>query len=287
VDNPRILDAFNQRCPDWLTFFCFTTFTDRDGKYQLAALAESSFDPLARTCKFMLTEEAHHLMVGETGIKRILLRGVELAAQDPNGDARNQGGIDVATVQKFINFWFCYSLDLFGSEISSNASNFFASGIKGRYREGQLWDDHVALEGHYAFTTFKDGVRTTDEVPLRNAMNELLRDEYVKDCQRVLVRWNRALKEAGSDVEITLPSTRFFRRQGIYAGQHFDPEGNPISAARFEEMRDQWLPTEDDRDYVSSLMVGVHEPGKMAHWIAPPARGINKQTVDFEYVRRV
>ena len=41
-NNPRILGAFNEKTPDWLAFFMFTYFTDRDGKFQLAALAESA-----------------------------------------------------------------------------------------------------------------------------------------------------------------------------------------------------------------------------------------------------
>ena len=60
-DRPRILGAFNEQTPHWLAYFMFTFFTDRDGKYQLASLAESGFDPLARTCQFMLTEEARNL----------------------------------------------------------------------------------------------------------------------------------------------------------------------------------------------------------------------------------
>ena len=107
-DKPRILDAFNQPCSDWLTFFCFATFADRDGKYQLGALAESAFDPLSRTCRFMLIEEAHHLSVGQKGISRILQRAVQLEKADPNGDVRNQGGIDLQTIQKYINYWFSY-----------------------------------------------------------------------------------------------------------------------------------------------------------------------------------
>jgi benzoyl-CoA 2,3-epoxidase subunit B len=34
-DSPRILGAFNEATTDWLSFFMFTYFTDRDGKYQL------------------------------------------------------------------------------------------------------------------------------------------------------------------------------------------------------------------------------------------------------------
>ncbi len=283
-DKPRILDAFNQECPDWLTFFCFATFTDRDGKYQLGALAESGFDPLARTTRFMLTEEAHHLFVGQMGVERILRRGAELARLDPNGDARAQGGIDVATVQKFVNFWFSYSLDLFGSEVSSNAADFFASGLKGRWREDK-YDDHVALDSAVNMAQRKGDTMVNVEVPLRNAMNEVLRGEYVVDCQKVLARWNKTLAEEGFDAVITLPSTRFHRRQGIYADGEYDLDGNPISQAEFDAKRSTWLPSAEDRAYVHSLMHSVYEPGKMAHWIAPPRRGINGNEVEFEYVR--
>ena len=78
VDKPRILGTFNEPIEDWLSFLCFTYFTDRDGKFQLKSLAESSFDPLARTCRFMLTEEAHHMFVGETGIGRVVKRTLEV-----------------------------------------------------------------------------------------------------------------------------------------------------------------------------------------------------------------
>jgi benzoyl-CoA 2,3-dioxygenase component B len=284
ADKPRILDAFNQACPDWLTFFCFTTFTDRDGKYQLGALAESAFDPLSRTCRFMLTEEAHHLFVGQTGVERILRRSVQLAKQDPNGDARAQGGIDLATIQKYVNYWFTYSLDLFGSEVSSNAADFFATGLKGRWKEDK-YEDHVALDAVLAMTELEAGKLVVRDVPLLNAMNEVLRGEYVDDCAKVLEKWNHALEEEGSDFRITLPSTRFHRRQGIYADHAYDPAGNPISAEAFAAGAPQWLPSDADRAYVGSLMTPVYEPGKMANWIAAPRRGINNQPVETAYVR--
>src|SRR5688572_12100632 len=134
-DKPRILGAFNEPTNHWLSFFMFAMFTDRDGKYQLASLAESGFDPLARTCRFMLTEEAHHLFVGETGVERIVRRSCELMKQDANEDARAQGGIDLPTIQKYMNMWYSVSLDLFGGEVSSNAADAFAAGLKGRFKE--------------------------------------------------------------------------------------------------------------------------------------------------------
>ncbi|MCB9761260.1 MAG: benzoyl-CoA 2,3-epoxidase subunit BoxB [Alphaproteobacteria bacterium] len=285
ADKPRILDAFNQPCTDWLTFFCFTMFTDRDGKYQLGALAESAFDPLSRTCRFMLTEEAHHLFVGETSLERVMRRGAQLMKQDPNGDARAQGGIDLPTIQKWLNYWFSYSIDLFGSEISSNAANYFASGLKGRWHEAKDYKEHKALDQVYNLDVIEDGQLKTQEVPLRNAMNEVLRQDYIKDAHRVLERWNKALEEEDVPYRLSLPDSRFFRRQGVYAPYFFDPEGNLISEETYNAKIGDWLPTDADREYVASLMQPVNEPGKMANWICPPKRGINRQPVEFEYVR--
>ncbi len=284
ADKPRMLDAFNQECKDWMTFFCFTMFTDRDGKYQLASLAESGFDPLSRTCKFMLTEEAHHLAVGETGMQRIIERAAELAMEDPNGDARAQGGIDIPTIQKWVNYWFSYSIDLFGSEVSSNAADFFGAGIKGRYREDQ-YEEHTALDQFIHLPVVRDGRVVTEEVPLRNAMNEVLRSEYITDAERVVKRWNKALDKMGSPFRMSLPDRKFHRRQGIYAGAYFTPNGDPISEDQWEARRKDWLPTDEDREYVRSLMKPVYEPGKMANWIKAPSRGLNRQPLDFEYVR--
>lgn len=285
ADKPRILGAFNEPCEDWLSFFMFTYFTDRDGKYQLLALAESGFDPLSRTTRFMLTEEAHHMFVGETGVLRVLERTAQLMKQDPNEDARAQGGIDLPTIQKYLNRWFSVSLDLFGGEISSNAATYFASGLKGRAKE-ERYEDHLALGQFKTITVPKDGQLVNENVPLRNAMNEVLREDYIEDCQRGVDKWNRVLAEHGIDFRLTLPSRRFHRHTGVYAGMYFTPEGEPISEAEWNARKDEWLPTESDKAYVKSLMYPVFEPGKMAHWIAPPKQGIKGKPLDFEYVRR-
>ena len=280
-DKPRILGAFNQPVKNWVDFYFFTMFTDRDGKYQLYALSESGFDPLARTTKFMLTEEAHHMFVGETGIDRMVQRTAELMK---SGDVRKQGGIDIQTLQKYLNLWFSLSEDLFGGEISSNAADFFAAGLKGRYKEDR-YEEHQVLDGSYRMTVVEgDGLKDKD-VPLRTAMNEVLRDNYVEDCQRAVDKWNRTLERAGHAERFRLPNRRFHRHQGIYAGHAFDLDGNLIGAEAFERSRADWLPSPSDIEYIESLMTPVHEPGKIAGWIAPPSRGINGQPFEFEYVR--
>jgi benzoyl-CoA 2,3-dioxygenase component B len=286
ADKPRILGAFNQPIRNWLDFYMFTMFTDRDGKYQLYALAESGFDPLARTCRFMITEEAHHMFVGETGVERIVARSCELMKEDPNGDARAGGGLDLATIQKFINLWYSLSLDLFGGEISSNAADFFATGLKGRYKEKD-YQDHVALSGSYRMPTLKDGKLVEEDVALRNAMNEVLRDGYVADCQRAVDKWNRTIERSeATEMRLRLPHRRFHRAIGLYAGQPFDVDGNLLERSEYERRNGEWLPDEADRAFVDSLMHPVYERGKIASWIGPPARGINGQPFDFDYVRK-
>ena len=284
ADKPRILGAFNQPVDNWLDYFMFTMFTDRDGKYQLLALAESGFDPLSRTTRFMLTEEAHHMFVGETGVERIVQRTAELMKQDPNEDAQAQGGIALDLIQRYLNLWFALSLDLFGGEISSNAASYFAAGLKGRAKEDG-YPDHVALSESYRMPVVRDGTVVEEEVPLRNAMNEVLRDEYVEDCQRGVDRWNKRLAEAGISARLRLPSKRFYRHIGLYADMPFDPDGRLLSRKEWDERRSAWLPTEKDREFIASLQKPVHEPGQIAHWIARPARGIKGLPFEYEYVR--
>ena len=288
ADKPRILSTFNEPISDWLSFYMFTYFTDRDGKFQLKSLAESSFDPLSRTCKFMLTEEAHHMFVGDTGIGRVVKRTVEVMKElhtDDREVLRKAGVVDLPTIQKYLNFWFSSSLDLFGGDSSSNAASYFANGLKGRPDEIK-YPDH--RESDSAFTLDlpdgKGGVRQ-ELIPMRNAINEVVREAYVRDCEKGLGRWNRHLEEAGHPYRLGLPSTRFRRTVGSWANVPTNPEGTPITQEEFLSHQEQWLPTSDDRAFVHSLMRGVLEAGKMAGWIAPPERGINAQPLDFEYVR--
>jgi benzoyl-CoA 2,3-dioxygenase component B len=283
-DKPRILRAFNQPVENWLDFYMFTMFTDRDGKYQLLALSESGFDPLARTTKFMLTEEAHHMFVGETGIYRVVQRTCELMKQEPNEDVRNLGGIDLPTIQKYINLWYSLSADLFGGEISSNASNYFGASLKGRCQEASL-PDHLAKEEHYTMEVPENEKLVEKQIPLRNAMNEVLRDSYIEDCERGCNRWNKIIEQHGFPFRFKIPSRRFHRHIGIYAGYHFTPEGDMISRDQWDRYKDNWLPGDKDRVYIQSLMKPVYDFGEIAGWIAPPARGINGNPFEFEYVR--
>jgi benzoyl-CoA 2,3-dioxygenase component B len=288
ADHPRILSAFNEKTPDWLSFYMFTYFTDRDGKFQLCALAESGFDPLARTTQFMLTEEAHHMFVGESGIARILQRTAEVMREhktDAPDKLRALGVIDLETMQRYLNFHYSVTLDLFGADQSSNAATFYSTGLKGRYDETKINDDHILKNDTYNILEVVDGKLVEKEVPALVSLNERLRDAFIADSLRGVTRWNRVLERNGAPFRLQLPHKAFNRRIGSFTNVRIAPDGRIISEAEWNAQVRHWLPTDEDRAFVASLMGRVVEPGKFASWIAPPANGIKGKPVDFEYVR--
>jgi benzoyl-CoA 2,3-dioxygenase component B len=288
---PRMLGAFNEETPDWLSFFMFTYFTDRDGKMQLESLAQSGFDPLSRTCRFMLTEEAHHMFVGETGVGRTIQATVDAmnaaGITDPYdiGKVRDLGVIDLPTIQKKLNLHYTLSLDLFGQEVSTNAANAFNAGIKGRYMENRIDDDHQLQNDTYKVLDLVDGVLIEREVPALTAINMRLRDDYIRDASGGVGRWNKIIEKAGIAFELKLPHQAFNRKIGVFAGHNFDPDGNHVSGEEYDKGLPNWLPTHADGDYITSLMKPCYEPGKFARWIAPPKVGIDNKPGDFEYVK--
>jgi len=269
----------------------FTFFTDRDGKMQLESLAQSGFDPLSRTCRFMLTEEAHHMFIGESGIKRIL-RATVNAMKNANIDdphdidrIRNLGVIDLPAIQRKLNLHYSLSLDLFGQEISTNAANSFSAGIKGRFRENRIKDDHRLLHDTYPVRTVKNGEIVAEQAPALTAINMRLRDDYIRDAARGVKRWNKIIEKAQIDYKLKLPHEGFHRQIGIFSKYAVTPDGNIVSADEWERSSIHWLPTDSDRDFIQSLMIPCFEPGKFSSWIAPPTSGINNKPGDFDYVK--
>jgi benzoyl-CoA 2,3-dioxygenase component B len=288
ADNPRILGAFNEKTPDWLSFFLFTFFTDRDGKFQLSALAESAFDPLARTTRFMLTEEGHHMFVGRNGMRRIIERTAEVMTQARTDDPqrlRALGVIDLPTIQRYVNFHSSVTVDLFGSDVSSNAALFYTSGLKGRFREDHIADDHVLSTATYPILEVGGDRLTPADAPALNALNERLRDDFIRDSIAGVDAWNAALKARGIDYALTVPHKAFNRQIGPLAGTKVSPTGQLVSAETWDASVDHWLPSPADREFVQSLMGRVVAPGQFANWISPPASGINGQPVGCDYVR--
>ncbi len=290
-DKPRILGAFNEKTPDWVSFFMFTTFTDRDGKMQLESLAQSGFDPLARTCRFMLTEEGHHMFVGRTGVERIVQKTCEVMNEhgitDPDDieGVRKYGAVDLPTIQKKINFHVSVTLDLFGAEISTNAANSFNAGLKGRFRENRIDDDHQLEKDTYPVAQVVGDELQVVEVPALSAINTRLSDDYLADCENVLKRWNRVLEEQDIDRRLTLPHRAFHRAVGEFSQVKATPEGQLLTESEWSRRHGEWLPSEADLEYMLSLMKPTFEPGEFSSWIAPPRAGINGQPGDYEYVK--
>jgi benzoyl-CoA 2,3-dioxygenase component B len=291
LDKPRMLGAFNEATPDWLSFFMFTFFTDRDGKMQLEALAQSGFDPLSRTCRFMLTEEAHHMFVGETGVGRTIQRTCEAMNEagisDPTDieKVRALGVIDLPTIQKKVNIHYSLSLDLFGSEVSTNAANAFNSGLKGRFHETRIDDDHRLLDAAYPVLKLIDGRTQIVDEPALSALNARLRDDYAVDAGKGVERWNKIIAKTGVEFRLALPSPAFHRHIGEFASAQASPDGEILSEADWQARRDDWLPSDGDAEFIDSLMKPVWETGQFANWIAPPRVGIDNKPGDFEYVK--
>ncbi|MDP4506858.1 benzoyl-CoA 2,3-epoxidase subunit BoxB [Nonomuraea turcica] len=283
-DSPRILGAFNEETPDWLSFYMFTYFTDRDGKYQLGTLKESAFDPLSRTCEFMLKEEAHHMFVGTTGVDRVVERTAQLMREHDTDDIGPYGGIPLDVIQKYINFHYSVSLDLFGGETSTNVANYFTAGLKGRWQEERRADDHRLTDAFAVVPQVERGRLVDVRLPALTALNADLRGEYIADCATGVNRWNRILAGHGLDATLYLPHVGFNRRVGVFAGHHISPDGRVLDEGSWEAARGRWLPTGADKEHVKALMRPVYEQGKIAAWVAPPRNGINGRPFDYEYV---
>ena len=288
AEAPRILGAFNEETPDWLSFYMFTYFTDRDGKYQLGTLKESGFDPLSRTCEFMLKEEAHHMFVGTTGIDRIVERTAQLMVEHDTDEVGACGAIPLDIIQKYLNFQYSVSLDLFGGETSTNVANYFTAGLKGRWSEERRRDDHqLTSESIMVDALTDDGQITRAEVAALVGLNTDLRREYIADCQTGMTRWNRILSDAGLDQRLKLPHVAFNRKVGVFASIEATPDGQRVPAQDWQRRKGDWLPTDVDKTYVRSLMHPVYERGKIAAWIAPPRNGINGKPFDYDYVHLI
>lgn len=223
------------------------------------------------------------MFVGATGVGRVVERTAALMREHDTDDVTPFGGINLDTVQRYLNLHYSLSLDLFGSDVSTNAANYFTAGLKGRFHETERDDDHRLLD---AVTTVLEpsGDRIVErEVPALTSLNADLRTDYIDDCAKGVSRWNRALQDVGR--ELTLPHAGFNRRVGPFAGHRVSPDGRVVSESEWADRLRHWLPTDEDRDHVASVMQPVYEPGKFAAWVAAPSAGVNAKPIDYEYVK--
>jgi benzoyl-CoA 2,3-dioxygenase component B len=228
------------------------------------------------------------MFVGESGVSRVIQRTCQVMNQlktDDPATLRAAGVIDLPTIQRYLNFHFSVTIDLFGADESSNAATFYSAGLKGRFEEGKRNDDHLLKGATYRVINVQDGQLVEKEVPMLNALNEVLRDDYIKDSIGGVERWNKVIEKAGIPFRLKTPHKAFHRSIGSLKDVRVSPDGHVISDHEWNARVEQWLPTDIDRAFVASLMGRVVEPGRFANWIAPPAVGINRQPIDFQYVR--
>jgi benzoyl-CoA 2,3-dioxygenase component B len=233
----------------------------------------------------MLKEEAHHMMVGTTGIDRVIERTAQVMVENDTDDVTGYGAIPLPVIQKYMNFHYSVSLDLFGGDTSTNVANYYTAGLKGRWLEDRRRDDHQLTSDSIMVDALTgDGDIGQAEAAALTALNTDLRREYTSDCQSGVNRWNKILADAGLPYRLKLPHVAFNRKVGAFRGIEASPDGEKLSAADWALRQGSWLPTDVDKTYIRSLMRPVYERGKIAAWIAPPRHGINGKPFDYDYV---
>jgi benzoyl-CoA 2,3-dioxygenase component B len=225
------------------------------------------------------------MFVGTTGIDRVVERTAQVMVEKDSDDVGPYGVIPLHVIQKYLNFHYSVSLDLFGSETSTNVANYYTSGLKGRWSEERRKDDHrLTDDAIMVDTVTDDGEIGETEVSALVGLNTDLRREYIADCRNGVNRWNKILESAGLPQRLALPHAAFNRKVGAFRGIEASPTGEMLTADEWNRRKSAWLPTDLDKTHVRSLMRPVHERGRIAAWIAPPRQGINGKPFDYEYV---
>jgi benzoyl-CoA 2,3-dioxygenase component B len=154
-----------------------------------------------------------------------------------------------------------YCLDLFGSELSSNAGGVLRRRPQGPLQGGRaLHRPPRSTQHRTAADASRNGRLVEREVPLRNAMNEVLRDDYIADCERAVRKWNHMLEEMGSPFRMTLPSAASTAARACTPSTASTPRATSIDAAS-SPPRDEWLLSEGGQRYLRSIMVPVPSRG--------------------------
>jgi benzoyl-CoA 2,3-dioxygenase component B len=224
------------------------------------------------------------MMVGTTGVDRVVERTAQVMVENDTDDVAGHGVIPLPVIQKYLNFHYSVSLDLFGGETSTNVANYYTCGLKGRWSEPRRRDDHQLTDDGMLVDALVDGRIGQTEVPALVGLNTDLRREYIRDCQNGVTRWNKILDDAGLPHRLALPHIAFNRRVGAFAGIETTPTGELLSTEDWQRRKGDWLPTDVDKTHVRSLMQPVYERGRIAAWIAPPRQGINGKPFDYDYV---
>ena len=203
----------------------------------------------------------------------------EAGIEDPNDIAavRKLGVIDLPTMQKKANLHFSLSLDLFGSEVSTNAANYYNSGVKGRFQETRIEDDHQLTKRHLPGEQAgrrqdQDGGRAGADRH-QHAPARRLRDR-LRQGRGALEQGDREdrRRPSGSSCR-TSPSTatsassRTSRRR---------PDGEVLSDAEWAKRKDQWLPSKADGDFIAEPD-GALLGARQVRLLDRPAQGRHRQ----------
>ncbi len=206
-ENQRLLGAFNVDVDNWLDFFTYTDFVDRDGKFQLQMLKYSAFAPLGRSMSYMLREEAFHMGTGNDGLARIVKAGV----------------IPADLMQKYLNKWISCSHDLFGTDHSSSAHWAYVWGVKGRYDEPK-----------------NDAAADLDD------LNDYNRALYHQEVAGLIERLNGYLNPGAEplyapDIKFNREIGRWAKQK------FHPETGAPVGDREYEQRLGEWLPNEQDK----------------------------------------
>ena len=168
-----------------------------------------------------------------------------------------------------------------------NATTGLGGSVRGLYSEAEflrprLEDDHELFSQSYGVLEQRNGGFEKLDHP---ALNVRLRDDFIDDCNLEVKRWNKVIEDAGIDFRLRLPHVAFHRHIGLYRDMHVSPGGEILSEEAWNRQRDRWLPGDEDRQHIESLMVPQREPNQYAGWIAPPTTKINRLPGDFEWVK--
>jgi benzoyl-CoA 2,3-dioxygenase component B len=262
TEHPRLLGAFNVHTEDWLSHFMWCFLADRVGKYQIHAVTQSAFLPLAESARFMMLEEPLHITFGLKGLERVLAHSVEVTRRRDRLDILEDNAIPLPVFQKYFNFWMSKIHDLFGNDDSSRSHDLYRLGIRApRGMEGG--EEEIEID-------VRVGVDVeTHRVPAACATNVIMRRQYEAEVGRIVGRWNDAIRLAGVDFTLTVPHERFAREHGACRQMPFDVDGVllPESEAHRLEAR---VPSAEDREGVAALMNRELGDNRVAGWIAPP-----------------
>ncbi len=213
-ENKRLLGAFNVDVDNWMDFFTYTDFVDRDGKFQLQMLKYSAFAPLGKSMSYMLREESFHMGTGNDGLRRVV----------------EAGRIPPWLVQKYLNKWISTSYDLFGTDHSSSAHWSYVWGVKGRYDEPQN--------------------ETTADL---DDLNDYNRNLYRNEVSGLIERFNKYLKPGDEalyapDIKFSRMIGKYANQK------FHCKTGQPLSDREYEEHFKEAMPSAEDKKLLMEII---------------------------------